>query len=252
MDFTPIRVLEAMFALIRRGISNVIEYNEQHSDFPLEVGQINNYMQKWVVFSTIWGVGGSMNLQTRTAFSNELRNFTSVDMPSDEAALLEYEVRVDDQSWHLWKKRVPNVQIDPSKVTDASMVISTVDTTRHQEVLCSWLSEHRPFILCGPPGSGKTMTLMATLKMLNDMEMIFINFSSGTKPDLIMKTFDQYCEYKKTQKGVILRPKQPEKWLVIFCDEINLPEEDKYGTQVIIAFLRQITEHNGFWRASDK
>ena len=96
------------------------------------------------------------------------------------------------------------------------------------------------------------MTLMVTLKMLNDTEMIFINFSSGTKPDLILKTFDQYCEYKKTQKGIILRPKQPEKWLVVFCDEINLPEEDKYGTQVVIAFLRQLTEHHGFWRASDK
>lgn len=35
MEFTKIRVLEAMFALVRRGITNVIEYNENHSDFPL-------------------------------------------------------------------------------------------------------------------------------------------------------------------------------------------------------------------------
>jgi len=36
MDFTPIRVLEATFALIRKGISNVIDYNESHSDFPMD------------------------------------------------------------------------------------------------------------------------------------------------------------------------------------------------------------------------
>ena len=36
MDFTIIRVLEAMFALIRKGISNVLEYDESHPDFPLE------------------------------------------------------------------------------------------------------------------------------------------------------------------------------------------------------------------------
>ena len=34
------------------------------------------------------------------------------------------------------------------------------------------------------------MTLMATLKELSDMEMVFINFSSSTTPELILKTFD--------------------------------------------------------------
>jgi len=146
---------------------------------------------------------------------------------------------------------VPQIDIEPDKVQQADVVITTVDTTRHQEVLCSWLSEHRPFLLCGPPGSGKTMTLMATLKMLTDTDMVFINFSSSTVPDLILKTFDQYCEYKKTPNGIVLRPNQMNRWLVVFCDEINLPETDKFGTQVVITFLRQITEQNGFWRTSD-
>lgn len=35
MDFTKIRCLEAMFALIRKGISNVIDYNDSHPDFNL-------------------------------------------------------------------------------------------------------------------------------------------------------------------------------------------------------------------------
>ena len=62
MEFTRIRCLESFFALIRRGISNVLEYNENHSDFPLSEQQVQTYMQKWVVFSTLWGVGGSLNL----------------------------------------------------------------------------------------------------------------------------------------------------------------------------------------------
>lgn len=70
-----------MFALIRKGIDNIIEYNENHSDFPLETGQIENFMRKWVLFSTIWGIGGSMNLSTRTEFSNSICNFTSVETP---------------------------------------------------------------------------------------------------------------------------------------------------------------------------
>jgi dynein heavy chain 1 len=58
---------------------------------------------------------------------------------------------------------------------------------------------------------------------VRDMEMIFINFSSSTTPDLILKTFEQYCDTKKTNRGYQTSPKQAGKWLVIFCDEINLP-----------------------------
>ncbi|KAI8459802.1 hypothetical protein BY996DRAFT_6409868 [Phakopsora pachyrhizi] len=42
------------------------------------------------------------------------------------------------------------------------------------------------------------------------------------------------------------------KWIVIFCNEINLPAADKYGTQKVISFLRQLVKGGGFWRPSDK
>ena len=35
MEFTRIRCLEAMFALVRKGISNVLDYNDAHQDFSL-------------------------------------------------------------------------------------------------------------------------------------------------------------------------------------------------------------------------
>ncbi|KAK6819722.1 Dynein heavy chain cytoplasmic [Apiospora arundinis] len=84
------------------------------------------------------------------------------------------------------------------------------------------------------------------------MEVVGLNFSSATTPDLLIKTFEQYCEYKKTLNGVMLSPTQIGRWLVVFCDEINLPAPDSYGTQRAISFLRQMVEHNGFWRTSDK
>ena len=65
---------------------------------------------------------------------------------------------------------------------------------------------------------------------------------------MILTQFEHYCEYVKNSKGIVLRPKNPNKWLVIFCDEINLPETDKYGTVPVITFLRQLAEQGGFWR----
>ncbi len=253
MEFTRIRVLEAMFALIRKGTSNVIDYNESHPDFHLTLEQIEAFMTKWVVHSIMWGVGGAMSLRNRWEFGKKIASSTDMSLPDESVApLIDYEVSIDDQKWCLWKRKVPTIDIDPQRVVEADVVITTVDTLRHQDVLCSWISEHRPFLLCGPPGSGKTMTLMATLKSLPDFEMIFVNFSSSTTPSLLLKTFNHYCEYKKTPGGIVLRPHNANKWLVVFCDEINLPETDKYGTQAVITFLRQLTEQKGFWRPSDK
>jgi len=35
--------------------------------------------------------------------------------------------------------------------------------------------------------------------------------------------------------------------MLVFCEEINLPANDK-STQRVITFLRQLTEQGGFWR----
>ena len=58
--------------------------------------------------------------------------------------------------------------------------------------------------------------------------------------------------HRWTPKGTVLAPIQLNKWLVLFCDEINLPDQDKYGTQRVISFLREIVEHGGFYRTSDR
>jgi dynein heavy chain 1 len=51
------------------------------------------------------------------------------------------------------------------------------------------------------------MTLMSTLKGLPNFDMIFVNFSSSTTPPLILKHFEHYCEYVKSNSGVVLKPR---------------------------------------------
>ena len=83
-------------------------------------------------------------------------------------------------------------------------------------------------------------------------QVVGLNFSSATTPELLLKTFDHYCEFRRTPNGLVLSPVQLNKWLVLFCDEINLPDMDTYGTQRVISFLRQMVEHGGFYRTSDQ
>ena len=150
--------------------------------------------------------------------------------------------------WVPWSAKVPQVEVETHKVASPDVVVPTLDTVRHESLLYTWLAEHKPMVLCGPPGSGKTMTLFSALRSLPDMEVVGLNFSSATTPELLLKTLDHYCEYRKTPNGMVLSPVQLGVWLVMFCDEINLPDMDNYGTQRVISFLRQMVEHNGFYR----
>ena len=52
------------------------------------------------------------------------------------------------------------------------------------------------------------MTLFSALRALPDLEVVGLNFSSATSPELILKTFDHYCEYRKTSNGLVLAPTQ--------------------------------------------
>ncbi|KAJ5078912.1 intein-containing dynein heavy chain precursor [Anaeramoeba ignava] len=552
MDFTNLRSLTSAFSLLDQGINHIHEYNSAHVDFSMKKEHIQKYVTKRLLFSLIWGFGGSMSLQDREEFGTFLLNNCDIQGPKDKIhPLIDFEVQIDDGEWILWKNRVPNLEIETYMVASSDVVIPTVDTLRHEEVVNSWLKDHLPLILCGPPGSGKslrnsatvytpngpkingklkigdvvctpdgktskiigiypqgklhvyrvkfedgdfvdcsadhlwtvndhsnykkqkfvlttqqiidnlqiiptiperkgarfsidtpkpilfmernvpfdpyllgvligkeeiyigneniekqnhykeileelgllnqpkdklfipqdyifnskeirleiikglldsnssinykdnsiifkckstklsqdfkkviqslggmcsietnsnktnlckifyktpkelfklsknkdkigepspfvferriisiecvgedectcitidhpeelyltdnfvvthnTMTLYSTLRSLPNFEVVGINFSSATTPELVMKTLTHYCKYQKTPNGVIIEPKS-DKWLVIFCDEINLPKQDRYGTQKVITFLRQLVERGGFWRISD-
>ncbi|KAF9569823.1 dynein heavy chain protein 1 [Agrocybe pediades] len=253
MDFTTTRALNTLFSLINKTVRNVIEYNLHHTDFPLSQERIEQYVTKRLLISIIWAFSGDAKLELRANMGEFLSKQTGIDLPllPSGSSLLDYDVQVSNGEWIAWQSRVPVIEIEAHAVTASDVVVPTMDTVRHEEVLYSWLSEHKPLMLCGPPGSGKTMTLFSALRKLPDMEVVGLNFSSATTPELILKTFEQYCEYRKTPNGVILAPVQIGRWLVLFCDEINLPAADKYGTQRVISFLRQLVECGGYWRASD-
>ncbi|XP_022824428.1 dynein heavy chain, cytoplasmic isoform X1 [Spodoptera litura] len=252
MDFTRHRALSSLHSMLNRGVRNILAYNRQHPDFPITNEQLEAYVPKWLVYSLLWSFAGDAKLKDRNELGDFIRSASTMQLPNCGANqhIIDFEVAITGE-WVPWSAKVPQIEVETHKVAAPDVVVPTLDTVRHEALLYTWLAEHKPLVLCGPPGSGKTMTLFSALRALPDMEVVGLNFSSATTPELLLKTFDHYCEYRKTPNGVVLAPVQLGKWLVLFCDEINLPDMDQYGTQRVISFLRQLLEHKGFYRASD-
>uniref|UniRef100_A0A8R1U2J5 Dynein heavy chain, cytoplasmic n=1 Tax=Onchocerca volvulus TaxID=6282 RepID=A0A8R1U2J5_ONCVO len=246
------RLISSFFSMMNYTVRQLINYDNAHPDFPMPDDQIEAYILRGMLVNIVWAFSGDSKWKSRQQLSDFIRQSSTLPLPPNTALpIIDYEVAFSGE-WVQWISKVPQMEVETHRVAAADLVIPTVDTVRHEMLLNTWLSEHKPLVLCGPPGSGKTMTLLSALRSLQDMDVVNVNFSSSTTPELLMRTFDHYCEYRRTPNGVVLSPVQISRWLVIFCDEINLPSPDKYGTQRIISFLRQLVEMNGFYRASDQ
>jgi dynein heavy chain 1, cytosolic len=69
------------------------------------------------------------------------------------------------------------------------------------------------------------MTLSSVLQSMQGVVLANLNFSSRTTPEIILKTFAQYCAYIRRGKDIYLEPAESlgtQTWLVVFCDEINV------------------------------
>lgn len=150
------------------------------------------------------------------------------------------------------------ISIKSEDVGGPDVVIPTSTTVRLESLLHETLSlvasnwsNVSPLILCGPPGCGKSMLLTAALRHVPNVTMATLSFSSETSPNDILATLRGHMTLSEGANGThCLRPRAVGYRVVLFCDEVNLENPDRYGTQHTIAFLRSISEHRGYWHGN--
>jgi dynein heavy chain 1 len=80
IDFTSARALHTLFSLLKMA-RNVIEYNLQHSDFPLAPERLEQYVTRRLLVSIILAFSGDAKLDLRAEMGEFLRKQTGIDLP---------------------------------------------------------------------------------------------------------------------------------------------------------------------------
>ncbi|ANB15356.1 dynein heavy chain [Sugiyamaella lignohabitans] len=254
MEFSYSRAISSFFSLLKSSCLNYQRLKSQ-DDFAPSQELIDGYILRTILSSLLWSFSGDSSLEDRKKYGKyllQLAPFVNSSPADPFDSLLDFDVSADNGQWIPWVNRVPQVELESQAVVSTDAVVPTIDTQRHQDLIYRLLQDHKPVLLCGPPGSGKTMTLFSALRQSRNMDVMGLNFSKSTTPTLLIKSLEQHCTYHRTINGTVLSPTQIGRWLVVFCDEINLPANDKYGTQRVISLLRQMIEENGFWKEDER
>lgn len=145
MDFTRLRALSSLFSMLNKFTRNVLNYNQQHSDFPLSTDQLEQSIQKGLVYSLLWSFAGDAKLKVRSDLGDFIRSITTVPLPnsSSGAPIIDYEVNMSGE-WVPWSNKVPVIEVETHKVAAPDVVVPTLDTVRHESLLYTWLAEHKP------------------------------------------------------------------------------------------------------------
>jgi len=67
---------------------------------------------------------------------------------------------IDNGEWYDLKIKIPTVNIEERNIPRSDVVIPTIDTERIKSQIHYLLTNNRVLIMCGPPGTGKTMSIM--------------------------------------------------------------------------------------------
>lgn len=214
------------------------------------------------LYCLAWSLGASCTAADRHVFVHKLQEAGAgalLPKPEDpEDTLFEYVVDTDTMQWVHWQTRVPEWKYPKGveKPEYASLVIPTLDSVRLHYLMSSLCSvreraggdgsKGRPVLLVGDPGTAKSTVVMSFIRDLDPEAHTskMITFSFLTKPGIFQTAIESSLE---KNPGRIFRPAGGRQ-MVVFVDDISMPEINEWGDQITNELVRQLLEEDGFYQ----
>lgn len=126
-----------------------------------------------------------------------------------------------------------------SSSEDLGLVL-TAPVQQTLDCLRVWLEEgnEQHFLLVGEHGTAKTLIVDYLIKERSDTDLARIFCSSDASPEYVISKINHYCMIINTSKGRVYKPRK--RFLVLHLQNMHLLEADRWGTNMLIAFLQQV------------
>ncbi|GFR46074.1 hypothetical protein Agub_g7539 [Astrephomene gubernaculifera] len=168
-------------------------------------------------------------------------------VPPEKGLLYDYMFDMSEGIWVSWTARFASGSpAIPPDAAYGSILVPTADTAAVSYLLSTAIGAKYPFLLIGPTGTGKSLTITRLLLGLEPATFAapnFLGFSGQTSANTTQGLIDAKLE--KRRRGVY-GPVGGRRG-VVFVDDLNMPQRELYGAQPPIELLRQLLDHGGWY-----
>ncbi|GFR45764.1 hypothetical protein Agub_g7181 [Astrephomene gubernaculifera] len=225
--------------------------------------QMAALLQGCFLFSLVWSVGGLADEEGRHKFDLHLRKLLAHDPAPEIASFVApgtphklsvpfpegrtvYEFTFDKGrlKWIPWLDTIESRALD-LEAEYTTIIVPTVDTVRYTYLLDKLVTHHMHCLFVGPTGTGKTAYVKRHLQegLPDSFISMLMTFSAQTSANMTQDIIDGKMD--KRRRGVYGPPQG--KHMVIFVDDLNMPQVEEYGAQPPIELLRQFMDHSGWY-----
>lgn len=213
---------------------------------PLDADSVTRYF----IYALCWSLGGLLEEEHRSILNRRIIDLTDRSLlPKmvDKQTLWDFYVNPETHQWKIWEV-VQWRSEGMFKFT--SCLIPTADSLRAEYVISILQNKlRRPVLLTGSPGTAKTSVVQQYARSFEQPSGLVttilkkINFSSATTHNMFQKSMEADLE-----KGIgkVLNPSYG-RWMMVFLDDISMPEANAWGDQPTLEIVRQLIESGGFY-----